>query len=87
MIQKTFVLIALLAIAQSRSVNSVVLYEGARLIPGDGGQPIEGAAMLVQNGVITERGTGEPQMTAIEAHFPKPSYAPNGEGGSSSGHF
>jgi len=40
-----------------------------------------------QEGVITERGTGEPKMTAVEAHFPKPSYAPNGEGGSSSGHF
>jgi hypothetical protein len=40
-----------------------------------------------QEGVVTERGTGEPQMTAINAHFPKPSYAPNGEGGSSTGHF
>ena len=39
-----------------------------------------------QEGVVTERNT-EPKMTAVEAHFPKPSYAPNGEGGSSSGHF
>jgi len=39
-----------------------------------------------QNGVVTERNT-EPQMTAVEAHFARPSFAPNGEAGSSSGHF
>ena len=39
-----------------------------------------------QEGVVTERNT-EPKMTATEAHFARPSYAPNGEGGSSSGHF
>jgi imidazolonepropionase-like amidohydrolase len=63
MIRKTFALITLFAVAttysataQSRSSNSVVLYEGARLIPGDGGRPIESGAMLVENGVITRVG-------------------------------
>ena len=41
---------------QSRSSNSVVLYEGARLIPGDGSEPIERAAMLVENGSIIRIG-------------------------------
>src|SRR5207302_6533137 len=56
MIRKTLLLIALFAVTQSRTLNSVVLYEGARLIPGDGGRPIENAAMLVENGVITRMG-------------------------------
>src|SRR5207237_10448651 len=66
MIRKTLVLIAVLAIAtassiatvmtQSRSLNAVVVYEGARLIPGDAGRPIESGAMLVENGVITKVG-------------------------------
>jgi len=56
MIRKTLLLIALFAVTQSRTLNSVVLYEGARLIPGDGGRPIENAAMLVENGVITRVG-------------------------------
>jgi imidazolonepropionase-like amidohydrolase len=38
---------------QSRSSNGPVWYEGARLIPGDGSPAIEGAAMLVENGMIT----------------------------------
>jgi len=38
---------------RSQSSNSVVLYEGARLIPGDGSPAIESAAMLVENGRIT----------------------------------
>ena len=33
-----------------------VLYENARLIPGDGGAPIERAAMLVEQGAITQVG-------------------------------
>jgi imidazolonepropionase-like amidohydrolase len=41
---------------QSRSSNSVVLYEGARLISGNGSQPIASAAMLVENGIITRIG-------------------------------
>src|SRR2546423_6410698 len=63
MIRRTFALITLFAVGttysaapQSRSSNSVVLYEGARLIPGDGGRPIESGAMLVENGVITRVG-------------------------------
>jgi len=67
MIQKVFALIAVLIIAmtlsvrptrtQSRSADSIVLYEGARLIPGNGRPAIEGAAMLVENGMITRVGT------------------------------
>jgi imidazolonepropionase-like amidohydrolase len=34
----------------------MVLYEGARLIAGDGSQPITNAAMLVENGTITRIG-------------------------------
>jgi imidazolonepropionase-like amidohydrolase len=41
---------------QSRSPNTVVLYEGARLIPGNGSQAIASAAMLVENGMITRIG-------------------------------
>src|SRR5438105_8025419 len=44
--------IAMLFAAQ----NSPVLYEGARLIPGDGKPPIENSAMLVENGTITRVG-------------------------------
>jgi imidazolonepropionase-like amidohydrolase len=57
MIRKTFLLSAVLVLAtQSRPVNSVVLYEGARLIPGDGSPPITSAAMLVENSFITKIG-------------------------------
>ena len=57
MIRKIFVLTALLtANPQSPPSTSVVLYEGARLIAGDGSQPVENAAMLVENGVITRVG-------------------------------
>ena len=66
MIQKSFGLCAVLALAlvysgrpiqpQSRSSNSVVLYEGARLVAGDGSQPLVNAAMLVENGMITRIG-------------------------------
>jgi imidazolonepropionase-like amidohydrolase len=41
---------------QSRLSTSPVLYEGARLIPGDGSQPIASSAMLVENGMITRVG-------------------------------
>src|SRR5262245_49821451 len=41
---------------QSQSTNAVVLFEGARLIPGDGRPPIPSAALLVENGVITRVG-------------------------------
>ena len=35
---------------QSRGPSSAVLYEGARLVVGDGSVPIEGGAFLVQDG-------------------------------------
>src|SRR2546428_13850208 len=65
MIQKTFVLATLLAVATTYSAGpvapqnppSAVLYEGARLIAGNGSQPIASAAMLVENGIITRVGT------------------------------
>ena len=41
---------------QSRSENSAVLYESARLIPGNGSPAIESSAMLVENGMITRVG-------------------------------
>ena len=37
--------------------NRTVLYEGARLIAGDGSAPIESSAILVENGVITRIGS------------------------------
>jgi imidazolonepropionase-like amidohydrolase len=37
--------------------NRAVLYEGARLIAGDGSAPIESSAILVENGVITRIGS------------------------------
>jgi len=43
--------------SQTRTSSRVVLYEGARLIPGDGKQPLANAAMLVENGMITKVGT------------------------------
>jgi hypothetical protein len=46
---------------------------------------LSACAKDVEEGVVTER-TG-PAMTAPEAHFARPSFAPNGEAGSSSGHF
>src|SRR5215468_7955396 len=66
MVRKTFHLAALFIVAvsfsaapirtQSRPVNTVVLYEGERIIPGDGSQLIASAAMLVENGIITRIG-------------------------------
>ena len=42
--------------AQSRAVSGPVLYEGARLIVGDGSAPIEGGRLLVENGRFTAVG-------------------------------
>src|SRR4051794_10989244 len=42
--------------AQANRPMPVVLYEGARLISGDGSAPVADAALLVQNGVITRVG-------------------------------
>src|SRR5215813_11702501 len=65
MIRKTIALTALLTAAtiyfapttetQSRS-SGATIYEGARIIPGNGNQPIANAAMLVENGMITRIG-------------------------------
>lgn len=44
------------AYGQSRNPSKAVLYEGARLITGDGAQPIESGAFLVQNGRIVALG-------------------------------
>jgi imidazolonepropionase-like amidohydrolase len=45
------------AYAQSRGPSQTVLYEGGRLIIGDGSPAIEGGAFVVQNGHITSIGT------------------------------
>jgi imidazolonepropionase-like amidohydrolase len=42
--------------SQSRSPSNAVLYEGARLIIGDGSAPIEGGAFVVQNGRVSALG-------------------------------
>jgi imidazolonepropionase-like amidohydrolase len=67
MSQRVLALTSLLALAtlhsvrlnssQSRPSGSIALYEGARIIPGDGRQPIDNAAMLVEKGMITKVGT------------------------------
>jgi imidazolonepropionase-like amidohydrolase len=58
-----WVFAALLWASSSRPVETqanrstpVVLYEGARLIAGDGSAPIAGSAFLVENGTITKVG-------------------------------
>src|SRR5262249_46448367 len=42
--------------SQTQSSSRIVLYEGARLIPGDGRPPVASSAMLVENGIITKVG-------------------------------
>jgi imidazolonepropionase-like amidohydrolase len=64
MVRKTLALAALFAAAtaywvqpaRTQSATSPILFEGARLIPGDGSQPIANSAMLVENGMITRVG-------------------------------
>jgi imidazolonepropionase-like amidohydrolase len=56
MIRKFFVFAALLA-AAATPPTPAVLYEGERIIPGDGSRPIESGAMLVENGTITKIGS------------------------------
>ena len=66
MIRTTLALIAFVGVAVTHSValfprqsppaSQPVLYEGARLIPGDGSQPIAISAILVENGIITNLG-------------------------------
>jgi imidazolonepropionase-like amidohydrolase len=41
---------------QGRPTSTAVLYEGARLIPGDGRPPIASSAMLVEKGMIAQIG-------------------------------
>ena len=55
MIRKFFVLTSLIAVATTLQAQAV-LYEGARLIPGDGSGRIESGAMLVEHGMITRIG-------------------------------
>ena len=46
-------LVVLGACASAPDPRATVLYEGARLIPGDGTAPLENAAFIVEGGVIT----------------------------------
>src|SRR5215471_7361536 len=67
MIRKTLQIPALFILAvsfravpiqtQLRPANGAVLYEGERLIPGDGSPAIATAAMLVENGIVTRVGS------------------------------
>jgi imidazolonepropionase-like amidohydrolase len=55
--------------AQARQTNRAVLYEGARLISGDGGAPLENSAFLVENNRFTKVGKkGEVQAPAGATH-------------------
>src|SRR5689334_3737894 len=60
MLPRAVVLIAslflLAACASAPDHGGAVLYEGARLIPGDGTPPVENAAFIVDGGVITQVG-------------------------------
>src|SRR5262245_39765122 len=66
MIRKTIPLVVALTVAmilaarpiRTQSPRSVVLYEGARLIPGNGSPAIETASMRVEDGVITRIAVG-----------------------------
>jgi imidazolonepropionase-like amidohydrolase len=63
-VRQTITLLGLMAVAAAYPVQRVesqdsrasvaVLYEGARLIAGDGSAPIEDSAFLVENGTITQ---------------------------------
>ena len=48
--------VALLSAAQASRANGAVLFEGARLITGATGAPIESSAFLVDNGRFTKVG-------------------------------
>jgi imidazolonepropionase-like amidohydrolase len=62
-----FMAVVVVAYAWSQSPNPVVLYEGARIIPGDGSAPITGGAMLVENGIITRIGNKDAVNVPREA--------------------
>ena len=48
--------LALLSAAQTGRTSGAILFEGARLITGRGGAPIESSALLVENGRFTKVG-------------------------------
>src|SRR5712664_4669278 len=55
--------------SQAPGPTSVTVYEGARLITGDGSTPVESSAFLVENGVFTRVGRrGELPVPAGAAH-------------------
>ena len=55
--------------SQASGPSAVTVFEGARLITGDGGAPIEDAAFMVENGVFTRVGRrGELPVPAGAAH-------------------
>ena len=60
MLRRAFVIVACLALlgacATTTPERATVLYEGARLIPGDGTAAVENAAFIVVGGVITDIG-------------------------------
>jgi imidazolonepropionase-like amidohydrolase len=69
MLRRAFVIVACLALlgacATTPSDRATVLYEGARLIPGDGTAAVENAAFIVDGGVITHIGrSGELALPA-----------------------
>ena len=53
------------AYSQSRGPSQAVLYEGGRLIIGDGSAPIEGETFVVQNGHITSIGPAIGRQGAV----------------------
>jgi imidazolonepropionase-like amidohydrolase len=57
MLRRTLALLAIALFAASPAPAQTILFEGARVIPGDGSAAIENAAILSQNGVITRLGT------------------------------
>jgi imidazolonepropionase-like amidohydrolase len=55
--------------SQTAGASAVTVFEGARLITGDGSAPIENSAFLVENGVFTELGRrGELPVPAGATH-------------------
>jgi imidazolonepropionase-like amidohydrolase len=60
---------ALVSVSAQQGRNRAVLYEGARLLTGDGGAPIENSAFLVENNKFTKVGKkGDVQAPAGAAH-------------------
>jgi imidazolonepropionase-like amidohydrolase len=62
-------LLPLIAVGQGPGTTGATVYEGARLITGDGAAPIENSAFLVQNGQFTQVGRkGALRLPAGAAH-------------------